>query len=267
MRSLRAFLILLSFALFTVPLMFYQLALLAIGSDWARTFPHWYHKKVCTLFGVKVHKDGEVAADLPVFLVSNHTSWLDIPVLSAVAPLSFIAKSEVAKWPFFGWLAKLQRSVFVDRNRRTKVRHTTNEIATRLNYGEKIVLFAEGTSNDGNRVLPFRTALFAAAQPGSLEEGSQAEQACVQTLAIVYTHRHGVPIGREGRPNVAWYGDMDMARHIWKVLQYGPLDVHVKIGEPIALESFKNRKDLAQFTETQIRTHVTTMLTQRPKLI
>ena len=121
MRSLRAFLVLASFFAFTLPLMPLQLFFLWTSSDYARSFPHWYHRQVCKILGIRLNVEGSVARRRGVLLISNHVSWLDIVVLSAVAPVSFVAKQEVASWPFVSWLAKLQRTVFVDRARRREV--------------------------------------------------------------------------------------------------------------------------------------------------
>ena len=140
---------------------------------------------MCRLVGVRLKVEGEVAKGRPVLLVANHTSWLDIPVLSAVAPVSFVAKKEVSRWPFVSALARLQRSVFVDRERRSAVGASTSEILARLNAGDAIVLFAEGTSSDGNRVLPFKSSLFAAAKPPD-RLAPEPSEAVVQTLSIVY---------------------------------------------------------------------------------
>src|SRR5680860_1194497 len=163
MRSVRAFFVLTAFFAFTLPLMPLQLLFVWTGSRYARSFPHWYHRQVCKIVGIRLTIDGAVAESQGVLLISNHVSWLDITVLSAVAPVSFVAKQEVSTWPFVSWLAKLQRSVFVDRNRRNEVGDKANEILSRLEAGDHVVLFAEGTSSDGNGVVPFRTALFAAA--------------------------------------------------------------------------------------------------------
>lgn len=235
----------------TLPLMPVQALLVRFRPDLARTFPHWYHRQVCRLLGLRIHIDGGVARDRPVLLISNHTSWLDIPVLSAVAPLSFVAKSDVASWPFVSWLARLQRTVFVDRKRRSAVGGTADEMMQRLGAGDTLVLFAEGTSSDGNRVLPFRSALFGAVMPsrGMAPEGKVA----IQTLSLAYTHLHGVPIGRAERPLVGWFGDMEMASHAWTLLRAGPLDVAIKIGPPITLSTFPDRKVLTRYTETQVR--------------
>lgn len=239
-----------------------QAVLVRTHTGFARRFPHWYHKQVCRLIGVRLHIDGRIVRDRPVLIVANHTSWLDIPVLSAVAPLSFVAKKEVGSWPFVSSLARLQRTVFVDRERRATVADTASEILERLASGDTVVLFAEGTSSDGNRVLPFKTSLFAAAKPPARMDTAPPD-AVVQTLSVVYTHLNGVPLGRADRPLVGWYGDMDMQSHAWQLLQAGALDVRIRVGPPVPLSEFADRKDLARRSEDQIRDHVVRILRAR----
>ena len=285
MRALRAVRILTGFFLLTVPLMPLQLAFLRFSERNARTFPHWYHSQLCRLLGIRFTIEGEVAADKPVLLVANHTSWLDIPVISALAPVSFIAKKEVGRWPFVSSLARLQRTVFVDRQRRTAAATSAGEIAERLAAGDKLVLFAEGTSSDGNRVLPFKTSLFAAAKPGrsnrpetNTEPGLQSSpadgasvrsntfntsNAMVQTLTICYTHLHGVPLERADRPLIGWYGDMEMGSHAWQLLKAGPLDVKISVGPPVPFDEFADRKALARHSEQEIRAELVRMLRGR----
>lgn len=266
MGTFRATSILAGFFALTVPLMPVQAALLKVSPKGARRFPHWYHRKVCKLFGVRLNIEGAVAQDKPVLLIANHTSWLDITVLSAVAPLSFVAKKDVARWPFVSSLARLQRTVFVDRERRSAVGETTNEIMARLATGDTVVLFAEGTSSDGNRVLPFKTSLFAAAKPPARVSGEAgASDVVVQTLSLVYTRLHGVPINRWARPLVGWFGDMEMQSHAWELLKAGPLDVSIRIGAPIPLDDFADRKDLARRSETEIRENVVRILRNYPR--
>ena len=263
MSAFRGGAILASFFALTVPLMPVQALLLRVDPKRARTFPNWYHRRVCRLLGIRILLDGEVVRDRPVLLVANHTTWLDIPVLSAVAPVSFVAKKEVGTWPFVSALARLQRSVFVDRTRRTAVGQAAGEILARLGQGDTIVLFAEGTSSDGNRVLPFMTSLFAGAKPSS-GEGAAVLDAVVQTLSVVYTRLHGIPLGRADRPAVAWYGDMEMRSHAWALLKAGPLDVQIRVGTPVPLTSFAGRKELARHSEAQVREHVVRILRARP---
>lgn len=269
MGSLRAAAILGGFFTLTLPLMPVQAVLLRVSPRGARRFPNWYHRQVCRLLGVRLHIEGGIVPDRPVLVVANHTSWLDIPVLSAVAPLSFVAKKDVARWPFVSTLAKLQRTVFVDRERRSAVGETTNEMTARLAAGDVVVLFAEGTSSDGNRVLPFKTSLFAAAKPpartGEGAAASPGSEVVVQTLSLVYTRLHGVPINRSARPIVGWYGDMEMQSHAWALLKAGPLDVTIRIGEPIPLETFADRKDLARRSEEEIRRNVVQILRSYPR--
>ena len=257
----RAVAILAGFLTLTLPLMPVQALFLAINHrKWTRAFPHWYHRQVCRLLGIRLHIDGELAKGA-VLLVSNHSSWLDIPVVSAVAPVSFVAKREVSTWPLVSWLARLQRSVFVDRQRRTAVGEVAGEIFERLTSGDVLVLFAEGTSSDGNRVLPFKTSLFAAAKPSkAVADTSPAPGIYVQTLAVVYTHLHGVPLARSERPLVGWYGDMELASHAWRLLAAGPLDAHIRIGPPVPLETFSDRKALARYSEGEVRTSVASLL-------
>ena len=264
MPRLRAIAILTTFMGFTLALMPLQLVLVRLGARSARMLPHWYHRQVCRMVGLRIHQSGRVCDDRPVLLVSNHISWLDIPALSALSPVSFVAKQEVATWPFVSWLAKLQRTVFVDRGRRADVVKTTRGIISRLRSGDHIVLFAEGTSSDGNRVLPFRTSLFAAAKPSRAGGAGESQEIYVQTLAVAYTALHGLPLGRRNRPLVAWYGDMEMAGHVWNVLRHGPLDVHIRLSEPVPLAQFADRKALAQYSEARIRRDVAALLAARP---
>jgi lyso-ornithine lipid O-acyltransferase len=269
MSKVRAGTILTVFMLFTVPLMPVQWLFTKTWPWAARHLPHWYHRQVCRLIGIRLDVEGFIYPDRPVLLISNHTSWLDIPVLSAVAPVSFVAKKEVGSWPFVSWLAKLQRSVFIDRQRRTAAGGSASEISLRLQQYDAIVLFAEGTSSDGNRVLPFLSALFAAALPSQkdtatpLERPPEERPAAVQTIAIVYTKIGGVPLSREQRPHVGWYGDMEMTTHAWAALGRGPLDVSIRISQPVELSTFKNRKDLALHTEREVRETVVRTLRGR----
>ncbi len=266
MSRLRAAAVLAGFMGLTLPLMPVQALLLRVSQPAARRFPHWYHRNVCRLLGIRLHIEGGVTPG-PVLLVSNHTSWLDIPVLSALAPVSFVAKSEVSRWPFVSSLARLQRTVFVDRTKRIAVGDTASEMARRLAQGDALVLFAEGTSTDGNRVLPFKSSLFAAAKPaGKALEGAApaaGPAAVVQSVSIVYSRLHGVPLGRADRPLVGWYGDMDMQSHAWELLKAGPLDVVIRISNPVPLSAYESRKDLAEQTEAAVREGVVRTLRGR----
>ncbi len=115
------------------------------------------------MLGIRIRVHGKLETRRPLMLASNHVSWKDIMVLGAVADVAYIAKSEVANWPVFGWLAKWQKTVFVEREQKRKTGEQVNEVADRLAGGEIIVLFPEGTTSDGNRLLDIKSSLFGAA--------------------------------------------------------------------------------------------------------
>lgn len=211
--------------------------------------PHLYHRLVNRLIGVRRTVHGSPAAGRPLLLVCNHVSWLDITVLSAVAPVSFVAKSEVSGWPVFGLFAKLQRSIFVDRQRRSATAGVTAEMAARLSAGDAVVLFAEGTSSNGGRVLPFRSALLGAVR----EALSGAETVWVQPVAIRYAGSNGLPYGRREAPRLAWYGDMDMLPHLRSVLARERPDAEIRFGAPIPVLPDTDRKALAGDLEGAVR--------------
>ncbi len=225
----------------------------------ARWIPVIYHRLACFGLGVRVSTKGRLATDKgSVLITANHASWLDIVVLGQSRPLSFIAKSEVANWPIFGWLAKLQRSIFVNRTRRSETGKVAKAIAERLAQGDAMVLFPEGTSSDGNRVLPFRSALIGAASaamsaPAQESEGGLTPPVWIQPVSIAYTAVQGLPMGRQHRPLAAWYGDMELMPHLWALLKEGALDVTISYGEPIPFDNSVNRKQMAQLAENEVR--------------
>lgn len=249
---IRPFLIATATALLTLLLLPAQLVAIALRLPLQRHLPMLYHRAICALIGVRIRKVGLRSPDRPLLVISNHASWLDICVISAVAPAVFVAKQEVAGWPVFGWLAKLQRSIFIDRERRSRTADATGEIAERLIGGDTVVLFAEGTSNDGGRVLPFRSALVGAAHR-ALAQSAHASSVTVQPLSVAYVDMAGLPIARGERCRVAWYGDTDLLPHLREVLARGAIDVVVSWGEPIGCGVDADRKAIARDAESAVR--------------
>lgn len=235
-------------SLVMVPLQ--ALAILVRARSVSMLLPLVWNRAVLRLIGVRRHVHGAMSVDRPLLLVANHVSWLDILVLSSVAKVSFIAKREVGSWPFIGLLAKLNRTVFVNRSNRHATGKAATQIARQLSKGTVMVLFGEGTSSNGIHVLPFKTALVGGAVQAMREAGRSAT---VQPLAINYTQLHGVPIGRFYKPRVAWYGDMGLASHLWWILKHGVIDVDVAYGEPIRLEVGTDRKRVAGAAEKAVR--------------
>jgi lyso-ornithine lipid O-acyltransferase len=235
----RALVRLVAYVLFTLPLMPVQALLLAAGSRLARHLPHHYHRIACRILGIEIETFGTVSPMQPTLFVANHVSYLDIEALSAVAQVCFVAKREVAGWPLFGWLARLQRTVFIDR-RSNGVAEERDGLALRLEEGESVVLFAEGTSGDGNRVKPFKSSLFSVA-----ERAVHGRPLVIQPVSVAYTRLDGMPIGRQWRPFFAWYGAMDLAPHLWSLLGLGRLTATLIFHPPVTLAEVGSRKALA----------------------
>lgn len=231
------------FTLFAVPV---QIVLLKTSSSGRERFPQWYHRQCCRILSFQVQVIGELSPARPTLFVCNHSSYLDITILGSLIPGSFVAKSEVAEWPFFGALAKLQRTIFVDRRRRTT--HTQrDDLLRRLAEGGHVILFPEGTSNDGNRILPFRSALFSVAEPRSPEgESGSTPELTVQPISVAYVRLNGLPIGHGLRPLFAWYGDMDLFGHLTSLAGLGALTVRVEFHPPVPFSRFGSRKALSE---------------------
>ncbi len=229
---------------------------LMLGRPWVASFPRFYHRSCCRILGLRVRRIGRPINARPVLFASNHISYLDITVLGALLPVSFIAKNEVAGWPLFGWLARLQRSVFVDRQVRSTPQQR-DSIAGRLAAGDALVLFPEGTSGDGNRTLPFKSALFSVAATAA------SDPVTVQPVSIAYTKLDGMPIGRRFRPLFAWYGSMALAPHLWTVLGLGTIEIVVEFHPPTTLAECGSRKTLARYCEEHVASGLATALSGR----
>lgn len=260
MGSTRAISRIVLLALWTLPLMPLQWLFVRLGLAAARWLPVVYHRGLCRLIGFRVLRFGQPTDERPVLLVANHTSWLDIPVLSALSPLSFVAKHEVDSWPFFGTLARLQRTVFVER-RAVRAAEGRDDLQRRLDAGDRLVLFPEGTSSDGNHVLPFKSAFFALA-----ETRVNGAALIVQPVSVAYTAIDGLPIGRDRRPELTWFGDMDLAPHLWGVLCLERFTVTVQFHTPVTIESFASRKEMAAQCHAAVARGLSDALSARVQL-
>ncbi|HWA50318.1 MAG TPA: lysophospholipid acyltransferase family protein [Dongiaceae bacterium] len=205
---------------------------------WA--LPQIYHRMCCRIMGLRVRVVGRPSPARPTLFVSNHVTYFDIPVLGSILPVSFVAKTEVAQWPGYGLLAKLQRTVFVDRRRHTTATQR-DSIGARLAAGDQLVLFPEGTSNDGNRILPFRSALLSVAEAAAPER-----PLVVQPVSIAYPSINGLPMGWGLRPLVAWYGGMELGGHLWRFSRLGQVEAVVQFHDPVSVADFASRKELTR---------------------
>ena len=257
MGSLKGTLRAISFLALTLPLMPLQFVFTVLWPTMAQRFPQIYHCILSRLLGIRIDVDCNDPIIGPCLIVTNHVSWLDIVILSTLTPLSFVAKRQVAGWPLFGWLARLQRTVFIDRERRVSTHEHGDELQSRLQAGETLVLFPEGTSGDGTSVMPFKSSFFAAARaPGIV----------IRPLTLAYSHCWGLPITRRTRPHVAWYGDMELLPHLWAVLCGGPITVKLVVHDAMSIATGLDRKQAARVAENTVRQGLWQVLHAKPNL-
>lgn len=249
--KIRTALVLAFVAVSTAVLALLQVVVLKTGIGDPSLFPRLWHRCVLKALGFRVRMVGAPSKRRPLLIAANHVSWTDIGVLGSLADVSFIAKSEMEGWPLMGWLSTLQRTVFVERERRHRSGDQASEIALRLKAGDAMVLFAEGTTGDGNVLLPFKSTLFGAATMAIGQGG--VDEVVIQPVAIAYRGRHGMPLGRAGRMALSWIGDQDLAPHIAGLLKLGAVDVEVRFGEPVAFSAKSNRKEAARLVEARVR--------------
>ena len=209
----------------------------------------WHRINVKAL-GLRIHQQGAMTEKRPLLIASNHISWTDIEVMASLFDISFIAKSDIDGWPLIGKLFRLQRPVYVERNRKRKAGEQASEVARRLASDRPIVLFAEGSTGDGNMLLPFKSTLFGAAGM-AVAEGT-VEKVYIQPVAIAYTRIQGIPMGRQHRPLVSWIGDAELVPNLKVLLQEGAFDVELHFGEPIEFSAGSNRKEMTRAVEAQV---------------
>ena len=236
----------------TLALLPLQLLFLAFGLPARNRLPRYWHRAALWAIGVKVRVHGRPDAKRPLLLVSNHSSWLDILVMASVTDVTYVAKAEVRDWPLFGLLARLQRSIFVVREQRSRTQDQADEMASRLNAGEAVVLFPEGTTSDGNRLALIKSSLFGAATAAATTAPDGVVH--VQPVALAYTRIHGLPMGHFHRPIAAWPGDIELLPHLTGVLKAGAIDAEVSFGVEIPVTPASNRKLVSAAAERQIRT-------------
>lgn len=210
--------------------------------------PQLFLRLVAFGLGLKITVHGRPAAG-PVLLLSNHISWLDIVAIGATVPVRFVAKSEVAAYPLVGLFARLQRTIFVDRARRAETGRIAREMSGALGAGDAVLLFAEGTSDIGTHVLPFKSALVGAAEKAIAARGGKA--VAIQPLAIAYGAISGLPLSRNERGKIAWVGAMGVHDNLGAILGSGLKSVSIAFGAPLAGQN--GRKALARQAEGQVR--------------
>ena len=230
------------FLVVTPPLMLVQILVLKSGIGQKAFVPQVYNRFLIWLLGLKIAVEGP----LPTrgLIIANHVSWKDIPALNAALPLSLIAKREVGSWPLFGSLARLQGTIFINRESKRSIIASLTDIQARLLAGDILVLFPEGTTHTGKSVLPFKSSFVAAAERTATP---------VIPVTLIYQCQHGLPLTLRQRPDVAWYGIGTLLPHLWGILIRGPIHLKIIFHPVLRPKDFANRKHLTKSAEATIR--------------
>lgn len=201
-------------------------------SPWPRLFLRWVGRAA----GLKVKIEGRPLPRNVLFLC-NHLSWLDIMVIAGATGTAFVSKDEVARWPVFGWLARLNNTVFVGRDEKRQVRGQAGALRDALASGQPVALFPEGTTDGGPEVLPFRSSLLAALFP-------PLPGVMVQPVAIDYG---------EDAHDIAWVGKEEAAANVKRILaRRGTATVRLAFLAPVDPGAVPDRKALAAASRAEI---------------
>jgi 1-acyl-sn-glycerol-3-phosphate acyltransferase len=176
-------------------------------------------------------------------IVCNHQSYLDVVIIASVFPTLFVAKAEVSRWPLFGWLAGLGGTIFVNREDARSGVDCAYRVSRALREGVNVQVFPEASTSDGATVMPFKGLFFASAI---------RSQAPALPLTIKFQRVDGRPMNREALDLVCWYGEMDFARHFWRLLDIQSAEVLLMINEPIEPVRARRAKALAQIARERI---------------
>ncbi|QPC86509.1 1-acyl-sn-glycerol-3-phosphate acyltransferase [Mesorhizobium sp. NBSH29] len=242
-----------------------QWAILKTGRFNPAFLPRLWHRIAVRVFGLRINVTGEISLHRPLLLAANHISWTDIMVLGSLGEVAYIAKSDVAGWPIFGTFARMQRTIFVERHRRGKSSDQAVEVADRLAGDDIIVLFAEGSTGDGNHILPFKSTLFGAAR--MVAGADEAKTVLIQPVAIAYTRLQGMPMGRQHRGVASWVGDAELVPHLVSLLRERAIDVDVAFGPVIEFTAGSDRKHVTRQAESAVRAMLQDALRHRQRAV
>lgn len=227
-----------------VPLLFIVLRLLKLPGYLA-LIP-FFHAGTCRILGIQVEISGEMSASRPTLYVSNHVSYIDIFILGRL-PAYFIAKSEVASWPWLGKLAKFQNTLFIER-KPGKAKQHLEVMQQHLATGNSLTLFPEGTSTNGFAVLPFKSTLFGAASPVSSEY-----RVAIQPVTLAYTHYAGEPIDSHFvMDHYAWHSGMEFLPHLLGLMSLKKVSAKIHFHPVCYIEDFETRKVCADHCQARV---------------
>lgn len=236
--------------------------LLRLPKPWV--LPLVFHRIALKIINARIRIHGPLPPP-GTLILSNHISWLDIIVIGAVLPVNFVAKADIAAWPVFGLLAKLQRTIFINRDRRTDTANQRNALQLRLAQGGRVVLFPEGTTGDGTLVGTFKSALLASAETKAPQaEGKNsrrkkqqiADDIRVQPLSLVFSEICGMPMGRRTRITYAWIGNTSLIKLMLFIIGGEPVTLDLVFHPTTTLSEAGGRKELAKAAHRRVQAGV-----------
>ena len=246
MLTIKAIIKLLLLVLWSLPMVAAQLLARPFlkGQD-AYIIPKFWHKGIACIMGLRVEICGNPVHDRQIIYISNHLSYLDIPVIGSYLKASFVAKEDIAHWPVIGFLSTLQQTAFISRSS-NHAKKVANALDTMLKEGKSLILFPEGTSSSGIEVLPFKSSLFSLACP------KDTPPIPIQPFVLELVNVNGVPLTPASRDLYSWYGDMDFGPHIWDFLKNNGARVRLTFLDVIAPTQDDDRKTLCKNVEGKI---------------
>lgn len=235
---------LLGFALWTLVLVPPQWLIVTFHKGrFAYILPWLWHKGACAIFGIKIETSGKPYTGSQVIYVSNHLSYLDIPLLgSIIQQASFVSKNDVRNWPVWGFLSKLQQTAFISRARKD-TKKEAGSLDGMLEAGKNLIIFPEGTSTNGSAVKDFKSSLF------SLALKNTENAIMIQPVTISILNTNGKVPETEGERNIyAWPLEMEaeLHEHLWAMANSSGAHIRVSFHDVLQSSSFEDRKILAK---------------------
>jgi 1-acyl-sn-glycerol-3-phosphate acyltransferase len=205
------------------------------GKRVALVWPKLFHDFCARLVGLKVLVEGQPVRGDHIVYIGNHVSYFDVQAVGGIIEGTFIAKKDIESWPFFGLMGKMGQTIYMSRNPADAAREG-QMFEERLKEPSPIIIFPEGTSSNGESILPFKSSLF---------QMFLNKNIIIQPFTISIMEVEGkTPVTTAMRDHYAWHGDMDLIPHLWAFVKSKGAVVKITFQNPITIHSFKDRKTL-----------------------
>lgn len=242
MRTARAILRIFLLSLLTLFVVGFQTILLPFyRGRFSYVMPLLWQKGACLIFNIRVRREGAPLRGRQTLYIGNHLSYLDIPAVGSLVTGSFVARGDLANWPIFGYMGRMQQTIYISRNPQDAAKGK-QALETMLKEGKNLIIFAEGTSSPGTEVLPFKSSLFSLAL-----ESPGPEPLAVQPFTISLLEIDGLcPTDPAARDRYAWHGDMSLEPHLWAFAKGRGARLLIRFHAPLEAAAYQDRKSLCR---------------------